>query len=55
MKVTISEGGVPSYWGTNGRALGMLITAVATTDFLLFGYGMLQTGGTMMAHRLTLF
>ncbi|CAK1354044.1 Sugar transporter STL1 [Cercospora beticola] len=38
MKVTINEGGVPSYWGTNGRALGMLITAVATTDFLLFGY-----------------
>lgn len=39
MKVTISEEGVPSYWGTNGRMLGMLITAVATTDFLLFGYG----------------
>ncbi|KAI5371185.1 putative major facilitator, sugar transporter, major facilitator superfamily [Septoria linicola] len=38
MKVSIDEGGVPSYWGTNGRMLGMLITAVATTDFLLFGY-----------------
>lgn len=30
--------GVPTYWGASGRKLGMLITTVATTDFLLFGY-----------------
>ncbi|KAL1590420.1 hypothetical protein WHR41_00763 [Cladosporium halotolerans] len=30
--------GVPTYWGASGRKLQMLITTVATTDFLLFGY-----------------
>lgn len=38
MGVKVSEGGVPTYWGTSGRRLQMLITTVATTDFLLFGY-----------------
>ena len=38
MGVKTSEGGVPTYWGTSGRRLQMLITTVATTDFLLFGY-----------------
>ncbi|PVI05762.1 sugar transporter STL1 [Periconia macrospinosa] len=33
-----NESGVPTYWGTSGRALQLLITIVATTDFLLFGY-----------------
>ncbi|KAI0397030.1 general substrate transporter [Xylariaceae sp. FL0594] len=30
--------GVPTYWGTSGKALQRLITTVATIDFLLFGY-----------------
>ncbi|KAM0714909.1 hypothetical protein Q7P37_009374 [Cladosporium fusiforme] len=30
--------GVPTYWGASGRKLQILITTVATTDFLLFGY-----------------
>ncbi|KAI1266408.1 general substrate transporter [Xylariaceae sp. FL1019] len=30
--------GVPTYWGTSGKKLQFLITAVATIDFLLFGY-----------------
>jgi MFS family permease len=30
--------GVPTYWGQSGRMLQVLITIVATTDFLLFGY-----------------
>lgn len=38
MKVSTSEAGVPKYWGCSGHALQMLVTAVATTDFLLFGY-----------------
>lgn len=38
MGVKTSEGGVPTYWGCSGRKLQMLITTVATTDFLLFGY-----------------
>lgn len=33
-----SEHGVPTYWGKSGRMLQVLITIVATTDFLLFGY-----------------
>ncbi|KAI4725568.1 general substrate transporter [Aureobasidium sp. EXF-10728] len=36
--VSTNTEGVPTYWGTSGRPLQMLITAVATTDFLLFGY-----------------
>ncbi|ORY56303.1 general substrate transporter [Pseudomassariella vexata] len=33
-----NEAGVPTYWGKSGRGVQKLITAVATTDFLLFGY-----------------
>ncbi|KAF2266525.1 sugar transporter STL1 [Lojkania enalia] len=33
-----NDTGVPTYWGASGRALQMLVTVVATTDFLLFGY-----------------
>lgn len=35
-----NDRGVPTYWGKSGKALQKLITIVATTDFLLFGYGM---------------
>jgi len=30
--------GAPTFWNKNGKALQRLITTVATTDFLLFGY-----------------
>lgn len=33
-----NESGIPTYWGKSGRMLQVLITIVATTDFLLFGY-----------------
>jgi MFS family permease len=33
-----SASGVPTYWGQSGRGLQLLITIVAVTDFLLFGY-----------------
>ncbi|CAJ2506504.1 Uu.00g006340.m01.CDS01 [Anthostomella pinea] len=33
-----NDSGVPTYWGKSGKTLQKLITMVATTDFLLFGY-----------------
>jgi len=42
MHVKDNDSGVPTYWGQSGRALQMLISAVAVTDFLLFGYGTLH-------------
>merc|ERR1711939_879679 len=36
-RATLKDG-IPTFWGTKGRALQWLVTAVATTDFLLFGY-----------------
>merc|ERR1711939_793691 len=36
-RATLKDG-VPTFWGTSGRTLQWLVTAVATTDFLLFGY-----------------
>jgi MFS family permease len=30
--------GVPTFWGKSGPGLQRIITTVATTDFLLFGY-----------------
>lgn len=38
MAIKDNDTGIPHYWGASGRALQMLITIVATTDFLLFGY-----------------
>jgi MFS family permease len=37
-RVKDNASGVPTYWGQSGRGLQVLITIVATTDFLLFGY-----------------
>lgn len=37
-RIKDNDSGVPTYWGTSGRMLQILITIVATTDFLLFGY-----------------
>ncbi|KAF2170546.1 hypothetical protein M409DRAFT_64244 [Zasmidium cellare ATCC 36951] len=53
MAVKISENGVPTYWGASGRALQMLITAVATTDFLLFGYDQGVMSGIISAEAFT--
>ncbi|KAG8163950.1 hypothetical protein KVR01_005868 [Diaporthe batatas] len=33
-----NEHGVPTYWGKSGATLQKYITALATTDFLLFGF-----------------
>lgn len=33
-----NEHGVPTYWGKSGSVLQKYITALATTDFLLFGF-----------------
>lgn len=35
---TDNQHGVPTYWGKSGNTLQKLITTVATTDFLLFGF-----------------
>ncbi|KAH7394512.1 general substrate transporter [Pyrenochaeta sp. MPI-SDFR-AT-0127] len=37
-RIKDNDSGVPTYWGQSGRMLQVLITIVATTDFLLFGY-----------------
>ena len=37
-RIKESTAGVPTYWGQSGRMLQVLITIVAVTDFLLFGY-----------------
>src|SRR5689334_546527 len=37
-RVKDNEAGVPTYLGVSGRSLQILITLVAVTDFLLFGY-----------------
>jgi MFS family permease len=37
-RIKETESGVPTYWGASGKMLQLLITIVATTDFLLFGY-----------------
>lgn len=44
-----NEAGVPHYWGKTGKGLQKLITIVATTDFLLFGYGKLRHSGVIAA------
>lgn len=48
-----NEAGVPTYWGTTGRKLGKMITALATTDFLLFGYDQGVMSGIISADAFT--
>ncbi|KAI1176103.1 general substrate transporter [Nemania sp. FL0916] len=38
MGVKENAAGVPTFWGQSGNTLQRLVTAVATIDFLLFGY-----------------
>ncbi|XXH01181.1 Cell surface mannoprotein mp65 [Hypoxylon texense] len=45
--------GVPTFWGTSGSRLQKLITAVATTDFLLFGYDQGVMSGIISADAFT--
>ncbi|XDG04915.1 hypothetical protein ABKA04_004530 [Annulohypoxylon sp. FPYF3050] len=45
--------GAPTYWGTSGKRLQNLITAVATTDFLLFGYDQGVMSGIISAPAFT--
>lgn len=48
-----SDTGIPTYWGKSGRALQMLITMVAITDFLLFGYDQGVMSGIISAPAFT--
>lgn len=45
--------GIPTYWGRTGRGLQVLITIVATTDFLLFGYDQGVMSGIISAPAFT--
>ncbi|CAI4211669.1 unnamed protein product [Parascedosporium putredinis] len=53
MDVQTSDVGVPTFWGTSGRRLQMMVTAVATTDFLLFGYDQGVMSGIITAEAFT--
>ncbi|KAI1494106.1 general substrate transporter [Biscogniauxia mediterranea] len=48
-----NEAGVPTYWGKTGKPLQRLITIVATTDFLLFGYDQGVMSGIISAPAFT--
>jgi hypothetical protein len=48
-----NEEGIPHYWGKTGKGLQRLITIVATTDFLLFGYGKFPTFPRPTCQRLS--
>ncbi|KAF5552238.1 sugar transporter stl1 [Fusarium napiforme] len=48
-----NEHGVPHYWGKTGKGLQKLITIVATTDFLLFGYDQGVMSGIISAPAFT--
>lgn len=39
-----NEHGVPTYWSKSGHTLQKYITALATTDFLLFGFDVCPAG-----------
>ncbi|KAI0850243.1 general substrate transporter [Daldinia vernicosa] len=45
--------GAPTYWGKSGKTLQRMITAVATTDFLLFGYDQGVMSGIISAPAFT--
>ncbi|KAI0106325.1 general substrate transporter [Hypoxylon sp. NC0597] len=45
--------GAPTFWGTSGSRLQKMITAVATTDFLLFGYDQGVMSGIISAPAFT--
>ncbi|KAI7089007.1 general substrate transporter, partial [Hortaea werneckii] len=51
-RATLKDG-IPTFWGTKGRALQWLVTAVATTDFLLFGYDQGVMSGIISSEAFT--
>jgi len=53
MSVQENGVGIPTFWGTSGRKLQMLVTAVATADFLLFGYDQGVMSGIISADAFT--
>ncbi|CAE7219659.1 hypothetical protein PTNB85_09979 [Pyrenophora teres f. teres] len=52
-RIKESDSGVPTYWGQSGRMLQVLITIVAVTDFLLFGYDQGVMSGIISAPAFT--
>lgn len=46
-----NEHGVPTYWGKSGSTLQKYITALATTDFLLFGFDVCTSCGPCLAYH----
>ncbi|SPO07193.1 related to sugar transport protein STL1 [Cephalotrichum gorgonifer] len=46
-------GDVPTFWGQSGKRLQWLVTALATTDFLLFGYDQGVMSGIISADPFT--
>lgn len=55
--ITVSNAGmggvVPTFWGFSGRPLQMFVTALATCDFLLFGYDQGVMSGIIESHPFT--
>lgn len=51
--VVTSDANIPTFWGKSGHVLQMLVTAVATTDFLLFGYDQGVMSGIISAPAFT--
>ena len=45
--------GIPTYWGKSGKALQVLVSIIATTDFLLFGYDQGVMSGIISARPFT--
>lgn len=48
-----TDAGVPTYWGASGRKLQILVTTVATIDFLLFGYDQGVMSGIISSEAFT--
>lgn len=42
--------GVPTYWSKSGHTLQKYITALATVDFLLFGFDVCPTHPSLRNH-----
>ncbi|KAF2653058.1 general substrate transporter [Lophiostoma macrostomum CBS 122681] len=53
MGVKDNAAGIPTYWGRSGKTLQLLISIIATTDFLLFGYDQGVMSGIISAPAFT--
>lgn len=47
------SGDIPTFWGVSGKKLQYMVTALATTDFLLFGYDQGVMSGIISADSFT--